>query len=111
MLYVTALLGIAGSAAASMQFGWRIGAGFLIGAALSYINFRLWIRMVRGLGEPGGTTHGAAFLGLRYLLIAGAAYVIIKVSEVSPGALMAGLLITAAAVVAEILYELIFLRS
>jgi len=111
MLHVTALLGIAGAALVSLQWGWRAGGGFLAGAALSYLNFRLWIRMVRGLGEPGGTTHGAAFLGLRYLLIAGAAYVIIRVSEVSPAALMAGLLITAAAVVAEIIYELIFLRS
>ncbi len=111
MLRVTTVLGVVGSISATVRWGWRAGLGFMVGSALSYGNFRLWIRMVRGMGEAGSSPRGAVFLGLRYLLVGAAVYVIISVSEVSLPAVLAGLLITAAAVVAEIVYELIFLRS
>ena len=111
MLRVTTVLGVGGAVSATVRWGWRVGLGFLIGSALSYGNFRLWIRMVRGMGEAGSSPRGAVFLGLRYLLVGAAVYAIIGVSEVSLPGVMAGLLTTAAAVVLEIIYELIFLRS
>lgn len=111
MLRVTTVLGVGGSISVAVRWGWRVGLGFLIGSALSYGNFRLWIRMVRGMGEESSSPRGAVFLGLRYLLIGAIVYAIIEVSEVSLPAVLAGLLITAAAVVAEIVYELIFIRS
>lgn len=111
MLRVTAVMAVTGSVSATVRWGWRAGLGFLLGSALSYGNFRLWIRMVRGMGESGSTPRGAAFLGLRYLFVGAAVYAIINLSEVSLPAVLAGLLIAAAAVIAEIVYELIFLRS
>jgi hypothetical protein len=111
MLRTTLLLGMAGALTALVLWGWPSGAGFVLGAGLSYGNFRLWIRMVQGLGDPGNSTRGAVFLGLRYLLVAGATYVIIVVSGVSLRALLAGLLVAVAAVIVEIVYELIFVRS
>ncbi|MEO8029175.1 MAG: ATP synthase subunit I [Bryobacteraceae bacterium] len=111
MLRVTTALTIAGAAFVAAGWGWRVALGFLVGAALSYGNFRLWIRMARGLGAPGASPRGAVFLGLRYLLVGAAVYVIISVSGVSLPALSAGLLVAVGAVIAEIVYELIFLRS
>lgn len=109
-------LGIAGSLVALAWLGWRSGAGFVLGAALSYGNFRLWVRMVDALGQAasGGNPprpRGAVFLGLRYLLLAAVVYGILKVSEVSVPALLAGLLVSVAAVLGELVYQLIFFRN
>ena len=111
MLRVTAGIGLAGTVSALARWGWRGGAGFFLGAALSYANFMLWIRMVKGIGEPGATSRGAVFLGLRYLLVGVAVYVIIESSGVSVPALLVGLLVAVGAVITEIVYELIFIRS
>ena len=45
-------------------------------------------------------------LGLRYLLIGGAVFVIIKVLEVSVLAIVAGLLVTVAALLVELVRQL-----
>ena len=111
MLRVTVGLGAAGVVFSFGGWGWRAGLGFLIGSALSYGNFRLWIRMVKGMGEPGASSRGAVFLGLRYLLVAAAVCVMIEFSGASLAALLVGLLVAVAAVIAEIIYELIFIRS
>lgn len=57
--------------------------------------------------ESSGSSS-AALYGLRYLLLGGVVFVIIKYFEVSFLAVLAGLLVSVAAIILEILYELIF---
>jgi ATP synthase I chain len=99
------LVAMIGSLAALWR-GWTYGGGFALGAWLSWLNFR-WLRgFIAGLG-PGGKPSGfMLFFGLRYLLLACAAYVILKYSKLSLPAMLAGLLVSLAAVVIEILIEL-----
>ncbi len=102
---VLAALFVAGVA---VRRGWRDAAGCAIGAVLSFINLKLWKRLVNSTGSPGRSPASAVLLGLRYLLLGGVIFVIIKYFEVSLLAVLAGLFVTAAAVIVEIVYELIF---
>jgi len=92
--------------------GWRWSLGFIVGAAAGYLNFRWLKKLVDSLGEAA---HGkpprarvAVFLGLRYLLLAAGGYVILNFSALSLAAALIGLFVPAAAVVLEILFELIY---
>jgi hypothetical protein len=65
---------------------------------------------VAGLG-PGGKPSGfAVFFVVRYLLLAGAAYVILRYSKLSLPAMLAGLFVSLAAVTIEILIQLGYAR-
>lgn len=90
--------------------GWRDAMGCAIGAVLSFLNLILWRRAANAVApDAQRTTSGsAALFGLRYLLLGGIIFVIIKYLEVSFAAVFAGLLVSVAAVILEILYELIF---
>jgi hypothetical protein len=50
-------------------------------------------------------------LGLRYLILGAAGYVILNYSSLSLAAAMAGLFVPVAAVILEILFELIYART
>jgi hypothetical protein len=111
MLALTAV----GAVALCVSAGWRGGAGFLLGALVSYFNF-LWLK--RAVDALGGTAQRkpprlrmAVLTGLRYLLLGGAAYVILRVTNISLGAALWGLFVPAAAVVVEIIYELVYART
>ena len=100
-------LGIAGAVAASWLKGVRTGFGFLIGAALSYLSFWRWQQVINSLGanpRPRSTWS----LALRLLVLVALAYGIIRLLGLNPAAAVAGLLVSAAAVILEILYELIY---
>lgn len=102
-----------GCAAVSGLFilqGWRGALGCFIGAVLSFLNLRLWKRLANAIGDAGERPRGgsAALLGLRYLLLGGVIFVIMKYFEVSLLAILAGLLTSVAAVIVEIIYELVF---
>jgi hypothetical protein len=105
-------LTIAGLIAASVRGGWKWAVGFLLGAAASWINFRWLKQMVHSLSEAAAgkrpRVRGAVFFGLRYLLLASAAYVIVNYSALSLTAGLVGLLVPAVAVILEILFELIY---
>ncbi len=92
--------------------GWRGGCGFLLGGLIAYLNFRWVQRTVYALGEVSDgkppRASLAVFLGLRYLLLGAAAYAILKFSEISLSAALVGLFAPAAAVILEILIELIY---
>ena len=95
--------------------GWRGGCGFLLGGAVSYLNFRWIKRTVYALGE---TTVGkpprarvAVFLGLRYLVLGLGAYAIVRLSEISLKAALVGLFAPTGAVILEILIELLYART
>src|SRR5213593_1329338 len=92
--------------------GWQWGCGYALGAAASWINFRWLKKLVDSLaGAAGGRApkkRVAIVLGLRYLLLGAGAYVILKFSEISLTASLIGIFMSAAAVILEILYQLIF---
>jgi hypothetical protein len=66
-----------------------------------------------GLGAGSGAPLGgsAVFFGLRYFMVGGAVYVIVKILEISLISVLAGLFVSAAAIIVEILYELIYART
>jgi hypothetical protein len=103
------LVAVIGSLVALWR-GWRYGAAFAIGAWASWLNFRWLKRFVMGLG-PGGKPSGfMLFFALRYLLLAGAAYVILRYSKLSLPAMLAGLFVSLAAVTIEVLIQLAYAR-
>jgi hypothetical protein len=103
MLFVAA----AGAVVAYHRGGAPAAAGFLAGAAGSYLNFR-WIRqMVSGFGaETRIRKRHAILFGLRYLIFGGAVYVIVKFFQINAVAALVGFLAAVCAVIIEILYEL-----
>ena len=72
---------------------------------MSHFNFWLWKRVVNNVGEPGGGSSSTALISLRYLLIGGAVFAIIKVLDISALAVLFGLLVTVAAAITEILRQ------
>jgi hypothetical protein len=89
----------------------RTAAGFLAGGSISIFSFHTLRRLGQGL-QPGAPPlrGSAAFFGLRYIIIGAAAYVIVKLLGISVMPVLAGLFVAAAAVILEILYELLFLK-
>jgi hypothetical protein len=105
----TIALGLIGGAAAWLRFGPRVAGGFLCGASISILNFWTLERMTFALTSSGTARGSTALFGLRYFLVGGAVYVIVKILEISLMSVLAGLFVSAAAVILEILYELVFL--
>ena len=106
-----AVMSVTGVVALLMWQGWRWGLGFALGAAASWLNFRWLKKLVDSLGHAASgkrlKNRTAILLGLRYVLMAGAGYAILNFSEISLTAALVGLFVSAAAVVIEILYQLI----
>ena len=92
--------------------GWRWGLGYILGAAAGYLNFRWLKKLVDSLGEAASgkppRARVAVFLGLRYLLLGAGGYVILNFSALSMAAAAVGLFVPVAAVILEILFELIY---
>lgn len=86
----------------------NLAGGYLFGAIAAYINFRLVERAVNrviGTAAPGG---GRGFgLLIRFAGLVCAAFVILKFSGFSMRAAFWGFLVCPAAVVLEIVYELV----
>ena|SRR5258708_4008361 len=102
-------VGLTGTGAVLAAQGFRPASGFLMGAALSILNFRglsMLVNVLGGSAKPGPLT--AVLIGLRYVLMGCAIYVIVRFLGVTPAAVLWGLLAAFAAVILEILYELIF---
>jgi hypothetical protein len=95
--------------------GWHWGVGFALGAAASWLNFRWLKKLVDSLAQAAAgkapKNRAAIMLGLRYLLLAAAGYVILRNSEISLAAALAGLFVSAAAVILEIVYQLVVYGS
>jgi uncharacterized membrane protein len=100
------------AAALVLAFGWRVGAGFALGAAIAVLNF-YWLKRTVGVladrvTRPGSAKPGRGVLvrfGLRYVLVALAAYAIFRSSSLSLHGLLAGLLLPVAAIMCEAAYE------
>ncbi len=110
-VFLLALL-VAGTLAGLVWKNWVWGLSFLAGAGASALNFR-WFHQFAGSLGPGGRRRKrlALLLCARYLLFGVGGYVIVKYLGLNLTALLAGLLVTGAAVMAEILYELIYART
>ena len=91
--------------------GWWWGAGWVIGTAVSALNFRWLKQLVLAVGGEASKPRKAVFLGMRYVLMGGGAYVILKFSAISLQAALSGLFVSVAAVIVEILLELIYARN
>jgi hypothetical protein len=85
-----------------------VGAGFALGGAISWLNFR-WLKyVVDGLSGKRVRPRLAVLAGFRYLLLGGAAYVILSYSSISLGATLAGLFVSVTAVIVEIFFEVVY---
>ena len=109
VLRLTLIFGAAGTVAVFARHGMRDALGFLVGAGLSYLSFRSWVRLARTVGDSGArpATGSAMFLALRYLLIGVAIYAIIEGLGSTPGALIVGLLVSFAALIVELLWGVV----
>jgi hypothetical protein len=106
------VLGVAGFAAGSVVFGWRIGLGFAVGGAVSFLNFYWLKKVVAGVaaltirsGAPVSSSKIVQRFLLRYFLMALAAFVILTVSRDSLYGFFAGLFLPVAAMLCEAGYE------
>lgn len=101
-------LTVLGVAIAFTIRGGDAAIGFAAGGAFSLMNYRALHRVVSAVGsEPQRGARGAAiFFALRYFLLLAAGYVIVRVSETSLRAAMAGLFVSIAAVFFASLYDL-----
>ena len=91
--------------------GWQWSAGWLLGCAASTLNYRWLRRVIFSLGSGGEKDRKGVLLGLRYLLLGAGSYVILKYTAISLPAALAGLFIPAAAVIVEILIQLVYARN
>src|SRR5713226_1391322 len=99
--WIILVLGLAGAVILGMAKGIRVGGGFLMGAAVSYLSFWRWQQVVNALG-PVPKYRSPMWLVLRFMVLAAAAYGIIKFTGVNLTAALIGLLVAAAAVTIEI---------
>jgi len=102
------ILGLTGTAVVLAAYGVRAAVGFMLGVALSILNFRGLSMLVNVIGGAKPGAFAAVLIALRYLLIGFAIYAIVRFLGVTPAAVVWGLLAAFAAVILEILYELIF---
>lgn len=105
ILMVVAGLGTLGALALG---GWKTGAGFLLGAAISGLNYHWLHKLVEGLGAGGRPRSRSVILGFRYLILGGGAYVILRLSPISLKAVLAGLFVLTAAIFIEAIFELVY---
>jgi hypothetical protein len=106
ILRYAVVLGVAGTVITALTRSVAEAAAFLAGALLSLLTIQSWSRIADRLNPEAKSRPSAAgsglFLALRYLLIAAAIYVTIKVFGVTPVAMLLGLLTSFAAVLIEI---------
>jgi hypothetical protein len=106
---IMAAIAILGSLAALALAGWKSGAGFLVGAFISVLNF-YWIKGVVD-GMAGGRRRRTVVLAFRYLILAAAAYVIVKLIPIDLRAILAGVFVFTAAVFVEVAIEIVYARK
>jgi hypothetical protein len=106
-------LAAGGMAAALFLHGWQASLGFLAGALASWVNFRWLHQLTASLGQaqPRPRKRLVLFMMFRYLLLGLFGYVIVSVFGLNLMAALLGLFVPAAAVIVEIIYELIYART
>jgi|HubBroStandDraft_6_1064221.scaffolds.fasta_scaffold244022_3 hypothetical protein len=106
--YLTLVVGLVGTVAMLLTRGRGAAAGFLAGAGLSYVNFELLSGLAYAMGGSSPKARvWAVLIALRYAIVGAAVYVIVRILGITPVAVLVGLLAVFAAVILEILYELV----
>jgi hypothetical protein len=108
IMAVVVALGTCGALALG---GWKTGAGFLLGALISGLNFYWLHKLVKNLGGGTRPRYRSVILGFRYLILGCGAYVILRVSPLRLTAVLAGLFVLTAAVFVEVVIEIIYARK
>ena len=108
LVRLMAAITVLGTLAAGVWRGWKWAAGFAVGAAISGLNFYWLKRLTESLGSSRVRRRSAVFLASRYVVLGLIAYVILRYSSISLPAALAGLFVSAAAVIVEILFELVY---
>ena len=90
--------------------GARIGLAFLVGAMVSYASFWGWRQVVDAVTPAPRKRSSFPFI-LRILLLFVLAYAIIRFLGLNVAAAASGLLVSAAAVLLELVFELIYART
>jgi lipid-A-disaccharide synthase-like uncharacterized protein len=108
--WIMVVLAITGSVLLVITKGIRIGLAFLIGATVSYGSFWGWRQLVDALAPQPKKRSSFPFV-FRILLLMAAAYAIIRFLGLNVAAAASGLLISAAAVLLELIFELIYART
>ena len=106
-------LSAGGTAAVLLLYSWRHGLAFLAGALASLANFR-WLHQLAaslGAGARRPRRRVLLFLLLRYVLLGLWGYVIVKIFGLNLAAALVGLFVAVAAVILEIIYELLYART
>lgn len=107
-----AALGVAGALALAIARGPKWGLGFLIGTGFALFNLEWWKAIGRGLDGSGKlpALGSALLLSLRLPVVAGVLYVIVNLSGIASGAVIAGWLVSMAGIVLEATYEVVFAK-
>ena len=105
------VIGSLGTGVALVARGWKWGAGFLLGAAISGLNYNWLYKLVASLGSGDMPRHRGVVLGFRYLILGIGAYVILRLSGISLMAAMAGVFVLTAAVFVEVVFEIVYARK
>src|ERR1700688_2661905 len=108
--WIILALAVLGSAVLAIVKGIRIGLAFLIGATVSYGSFWGWRQLVDAL-TPEPKKRSSFSFALRILLLIALAYAIIRFLGLNVAAAASGLLVSAAALLLEFIYELIYART
>ena len=114
ILRLMAVFAGGGTVAGFVWRGWKWGAGFAFGAGVTWVNFLLLQKLTESLGVAGRkppSTGSAFFLGSRYLILGGIVYATLRFTSISGLAAAIGLFVSLAAVLVEILYELVYARN
>jgi len=104
------LLAVVLTIALGLKTAWPVAAGFLIGSAIAYLNFR-WLKATVIALTDAVTTHAAKpsvvfrFL-TRFVLITVAAYVIFVSYPIAFHGFLAGLFVPVLAILLEAVYVL-----
>jgi len=105
------VIGSLGALVALVARGWQWGAGFLLGAVISGLNFHWLYKLVGGLGKGEAPRHRSLVLGFRYLILGIGAYVILRLSRISLMAVLAGVFVLTAALFVEVVFEIVYARK
>jgi len=109
----TVALAAGGFVVCLVRWGWRWAVAYALGAAAAYLNFRWLKRVVDALAGALASRPSPKFavlIGLRYLLLGAGGYAIVNFTSLSLKAALAGLFVPVAAVIVEIIFELVTVR-
>ena len=109
VVWIMIALTLAGTPFCALWAGQKGAIGFLAGAGVSWVSFSLLYKLVKDVESAASGSFGSAasilIHSLRYLILGGAIYVIVRLYGVFVPALALGLLVAVAASTIEAIYE------